>query len=428
MPGDVVGPSTGVLARFTRDLTAEARRGTLEPVRCRADEIARVIDILLRHGKNNPVLVGAAGVGKTAVAEGLAQRVAAGDAPLVLREVRILALDHVALLAGTTYRGQYEERIRGLVSEATAAPDAILFIDELHNLMGQGTALGVAMDAANMLKPALVRGDFRVIGATTSEEYHRWIRSDAALERRFQKVEIRELGSDETLEILRARQLRLERHHNVVIAEGALEAAVMLTDRFIVDRARPDRAIDALDEACAHAQAGASYDGHTEELVRERREILRALTNGGGPGAACERRVWDGARTARGDRGRARNDESGEARTRQAAKDDAAGADPFVRMARNGMAALERFGAELDAVFASENGNDERLDGPTPAGGSTAARARRREGETTPDVRRLAALDVEIARRLMEAGVVVRAHDVARVVSVATGRSVTWVE
>src|SRR5688500_8955320 len=148
---------SGELSRYTRDLTAEARSGRLEPVRCRTEEIARVIDILLRHGKNNPVLVGAAGVGKTAVAEGLAQRVAAGGLPLALRDVRILALDHVALLAGTTYRGQYEERIRGLVAEATAAPDVILFVDELHNLMGQGTALGVAMDAANMLKPALVR-------------------------------------------------------------------------------------------------------------------------------------------------------------------------------------------------------------------------------------------------------------------------------
>ena len=161
--------SDGVLARFARDLTADARDGRLEPVRARAEEISRVIDILLRHGKNNPALVGPAGVGKTAIVEGLAQRLVAGDVPLSLRGMRIMAVDHVALLAGTTYRGDYEERIRRLVSETSASPDVILFIDELHNLIGQGTALGVAMDAGNMLKPALVRGDFRVIGATTHD-------------------------------------------------------------------------------------------------------------------------------------------------------------------------------------------------------------------------------------------------------------------
>src|SRR5216110_998792 len=193
-------------ARFTRDLTAEARAGRLEPVRCRAEEIARLIDILLRHGKNNPVLVGAAGVGKTAVVEGFAERIAAGDVPVVLRDVRVLSLDHVSLLAGTTYRGQYEEKIRQIVQETTASPDVILFIDELHNLIGQGTAVGAAMDAANMLKPSLVRGDFRVIGATTDEEYDRWVGGDPALERRFQKVIVRELGVPETIDIIRARK------------------------------------------------------------------------------------------------------------------------------------------------------------------------------------------------------------------------------
>ena len=219
MIDDVRRRGSGELARFTRDLTAEARAGRLEPVRARADEIARVIDILLRHGKNNPALVGSAGVGKTAIVEGFAQRVAAGDVPVVLRDVRVLSLDHVALLAGTTYRGQYEERIRALVEDVTASPDVILFIDELHNLIGQGTAMGAAMDAANMLKPALVRGDFRVIGATTDEEYERWVAGDPALERRFQKVVVRELGVGETFDILRARKERLERHHNVVITD-----------------------------------------------------------------------------------------------------------------------------------------------------------------------------------------------------------------
>src|ERR687884_2228306 len=229
-------PIDGTLARFTRDLTEEARAGRLEPVRCRAEEIARVIDILLRHGKNNPALVGPAGVGKTAIVDGFAQRIATGDVPLVLRDVRVLSLDHVALLAGTTYRGQYEERIRVIVQETTASPDVILFIDELHNLIGQGTAIGAAMDAANMLKPALVRGDFRVIGATTNEEYERWIVGDPALERRFQKVVVRELGPDEALEILQARRERLERHHNVLISDEAMRSSVSLTDAYVTDR------------------------------------------------------------------------------------------------------------------------------------------------------------------------------------------------
>jgi ATP-dependent Clp protease ATP-binding subunit ClpC len=177
---ELLRPVTGALGRFARDLTREARAGRLEPVRCRDDEVARLVDILLRQGKNNAALVGPAGVGKTAIAEALAQRVADGHMPLVLRQAKVLALDHVALLAGTSYRGQYEERIRALVSEASADPDVILFIDELHNLIGQGSSLGSAMDAANMLKPALVRGDFRVIGATTSEEYERWICWSAA--------------------------------------------------------------------------------------------------------------------------------------------------------------------------------------------------------------------------------------------------------
>src|SRR5579884_253354 len=279
MIGDIVRTefSGGALGRFTRDLTADARAGRLEPVRCRDDEVARVIDILLRHGKNNPTLVGPAGVGKTAIAEGLAQRIAAGRVPLALRSVRLLSLDHVALLAGTTYRGQYEERIRAIVAETTAAADVILFIDELHNLIGQGTAIGTAMDAANMLKPALVRGDFRVIGATTSDEYTRWVEGDPALERRFQKVVVRELGELETMEILHARKERLERHHNVLISDEALRASVKLTDLYVTDRMRPDKAIDAIDEACAHMQAVTEYTPRTEALIKRRVELLKEL-------------------------------------------------------------------------------------------------------------------------------------------------------
>src|SRR5213076_1635005 len=190
--------SGDVLERVGMDLTAQTRRGDLEPVRCRDAEIARVVDILLRQGKNNAALVGKAGVGKTAIAEGLAQRVAAGDVPPALKDARILQLDHVALLAGTAFRGQYEERIRRLVRDLAADPDLILFVDELHNLIGQGTALGAAMDAANMLKPALVRGDIRVVGATTGSEYDKWIRGDPALERRFQPVLIEELDAIQT--------------------------------------------------------------------------------------------------------------------------------------------------------------------------------------------------------------------------------------
>ena len=376
----------GELARYTRDLTAEARAGRLEPVRCRGDEIARVIDILLRHGKNNPVLVGLAGVGKTAVVEGFAQRIATGDVPLVLQDVRVLSLDHVALLAGTTYRGQYEERIRVLVDETTASPDVILFIDEMHNLIGQGTAMGAAMDAANMLKPSLVRGDFRVIGATTDEEYDRWIGGDPALERRFQKVMVRELGVPETLDIIRARKERLERHHNVVITDEAIEASVELTDKHVTDRRRPDKAIDALDEACAHTQAIAKYPPRAATLIRDRVRRLR---------------------------------EAGS--TRRAAGNNDRGADSvddaqWEQMAKNGMTALERFGAELEKMFAA------------PAGGAPGpAHPPPRPDAVAPEpVTSLGEIETELAHVLAEEGIVVRGHDVARVVGLMSGRQLAW--
>jgi ATP-dependent Clp protease ATP-binding subunit ClpA len=372
-------PLGGELARSTRDLTAEARGGRLEPVRCRDEEIARLIDILLRHGKNNPVLVGAAGVGKTAVVEGFAERIAAGDVPVVLRDVRVLSLDHVALLAGTTYRGQYEEKIRSIVQETTMSPDVILFIDELHNLIGQGTALGAAMDAANMLKPALVRGDFRVIGATTDDEYDRYVAGDPALERRFQKVLVRELGVPETLDILRARKERLERHHNVVIADEALVASIALTDQYVTDRHRPDKAIDALDEACAHTQAVAKYSSRAEGLMRERVKKLR----GNRP------RPPAGGTPAEGD-------------------------EKFRQMAENGMDALERFGTELEAL----------LTGAPRAGTPPVPRPAPMPMQEEPVT--VGALDTELARVLVEEGVVVRAHDVERVVSLMAGKPVTW--
>jgi len=375
------------LARFTRDLTAEARAGRLEPVRCRADEIARVIDILLRHGKNNPALVGSAGVGKTAIVEGFAQRIASGDVPFVLREVRVLSLDHVGLLAGTTYRGQYEERIRMLVEQTTASPDVILFIDELHNLIGQGTAMGAAMDAANMLKPSLVRGDFRVIGATTDEEYDRWVGGDPALERRFQKVTVRELGVPETMEIIRARKERLERHHNVVITDEAINAAVELTDKYVTDRRRPDKAIDALDEACAHTQAVAKYPQRAEALMRDRVKRLREAGS-----------ARDGKRSALSG-----SDDPDDVRWGQ--------------MARDGMTALERFGAELEKVFAAPPGTPPS---PTPPP--------RPEPVVPEPVTSLGEIETELAHVLAEEGIVVRGHDVARVVGLMSGRQIAWGE
>jgi len=371
----------GELARFTRDLTAEARAGRLEPVRCRDDEVDRVIDILLRHGKNNPVLVGPAGVGKTAIVDGFAQRIAAGGVPFVLRDVRVLSLDHVALLAGTTYRGQYEERIRVLVAETTASPDVILFIDELHNLIGQGTAMGAAMDAANMLKPSLVRGDFRVIGATTDEEYDRWVGGDPALERRFQKVVVRELGVPETLAIIRARKERLERHHNVVITEEAIEASVALTDKYVTDRRRPDKAIDALDEACAHTQAVAKYSSRAESLMKDRVQRLRD--------PAARRPQMNGAESQENEQ--------------------------WERMARDGMTALERFGAELERMFAAPPGT------PPPA-----AAPPRPEAVTPEPASSLGEIETELSHVLAAEGIVVRGHDIARVVALMSGQPVTW--
>lgn len=402
MIGDFLAPEGDALKRFTRDLTADARAGRLEPVRCRDAEVERVIDILLRHGKNNPTLVGPAGVGKTAIAEGLAQRIAEGRVPLVLRNVRLLSLDHVGLLAGTTYRGQYEQRISALVAETTAARNVILFIDELHNLIGQGTALGAAMDAANMLKPALVRGDFRVIGATTNEEYEKWILGDPALERRFQKVVVRELGADDALEILQARKERLERHHNVLIADEALRSSITLTDQFVSDRMRPDKAIDALDEACAHMQAVAEYTPRAEELIKRRASLLRR--------EAAKKDPPPDRRNARPEP--IEEDEHDEAER----KDD--------RYSPDGFGALERFGAELEALFM----------GPPPkrpapnASASTEAPPPASAPTTAPSAAALSDVESELNRILMELGIVVRGHDIARVVSLMSGKSVAWTE
>jgi ATP-dependent Clp protease ATP-binding subunit ClpA len=381
----------GELARFTRDLTAEARAGRLEPIRSRNAEISRVIDILLRHGKNNPVLTGAAGVGKTAIADGFAQRIAAGEVPLVLQDVALLSLDHVALLAGTTYRGQYEERIKTIVSETTANPDVILFIDEMHNLIGQGTAMGAAMDAANMLKPSLVRGDFRVIGATTDEEYDRWIGGDPALERRFHRVDVRELGVPETLDILRARKERLERHHNVVITDEAMEASVTLTDKYVMDRRRPDKALDALDEAAAHLQAVAKYPPRAATLIKERMKRLR-------PGRS----------NAKGSNGNGASADSEEPKE-------------WRQMAKDGMSALERFGAELENMLTKVPAG-----APAQPAQATQPKPAPAPPPPPPPEPTLGELETELARVLAAEGIVVRGHDIARVVGLTTGKTVVW--
>ena len=242
------------IENLTRDLTTAALREELEPVRCRDAEIERVIITLLRQSKNNPVLIGEAGVGKTAVVEGLAQRVAARRVPASLMGVRILALSHIDLISGTSFRGQYEKKLKSVIDEASENKNIILFIDELHNLIGAGSALGAPMDAANMLKPALATGHVRVIGATTEHEYARYIRADAALERRFQPVRVAELGREQTLEVLRARQRRLEMHHLLAITDEAIEAATDLSLDYLPDRKQPDRAIDLLDETCARVR------------------------------------------------------------------------------------------------------------------------------------------------------------------------------
>src|SRR5262252_6689396 len=244
----------GALERYTRDLTTAALRDELEPVRCRERETDQVVAILLRQSKNNPVLVGDAGVGKTAIVEGLAQRIVRGDVPAPLAHARLHGLSHLDLIAGTSFRGQFEKRLRGVIEEASADPRVVLFVDELHNLVGAGSALGQPVDAANLLKPALSRGELRVIGATTRDEYERYVLPDAALERRFHPVEVAALDREQTLEVLRARRPRLEVHHMLAVTDAALEQAVTLSDARggeYKDRKQPDKAIDLLDETCA---------------------------------------------------------------------------------------------------------------------------------------------------------------------------------
>jgi ATP-dependent Clp protease ATP-binding subunit ClpC len=245
------GPST--LAQYSRDLTEAARRNELDPVIGRDEEVERVISILARRSKNNPVLIGEPGVGKTAIVEGLAQRIARADVPQALREKRVLALSLGPLVAGTKYRGEFESRVKKIIDEVKrAGREVILFIDELHTLVGAGAAEG-SLDLSSMIKPELARGELQCIGATTFDEYRKYVESDAALERRFQPVQIDEPTIEQTVTILRGLRPKYAAHHGVTISDEALEAAAALAARYIADRYLPDKAIDVVDEAAAGA-------------------------------------------------------------------------------------------------------------------------------------------------------------------------------
>jgi ATP-dependent Clp protease ATP-binding subunit ClpC len=246
-------PQTPTVDAFGRDLTKMAREGKLDPVIGREKEIERVVQILCRRTKNNPCLIGEPGVGKTAIAEGLAQRITEGSAPDILRDKRVVTLELAAVVAGTKYRGEFEERLRKLMMELQQAGNVIIFIDELHTIIGAGAAEG-AIDASNILKPALAKGELQAIGATTLDEYRKYIERDPALERRFQPIMVGEPSKEESLEILKGLRDRYEAHHRVKITDEALEAAVKLADRYIQDRFLPDKAIDLIDEAASRVR------------------------------------------------------------------------------------------------------------------------------------------------------------------------------
>ena len=247
---------TPALRAFGRDLTELAKKGELDPVIGRADEIERVVQILCRRTKNNPVLIGEAGVGKTAIAEGLAQEIVAGNIPELLHDKKVITLDLALMVAGTKYRGQFEERIKAVMDEIRRNKNVILFIDELHTIVGAGSAEG-AMDASNIIKPALSRGELQCIGATTLNEYRKYIEKDAALERRFQTVKVEAPSVEETILILKGIRPKYEAHHKAKILDVALEAAAKLTDRYLTGRFLPDKAIDVMDEAGSRARIAA---------------------------------------------------------------------------------------------------------------------------------------------------------------------------
>ena len=265
--------ATPTLDQYSRDLTMYAREGKLDPVIGREDEIGRVIQILSRRTKNNPCLVGEPGVGKTAIAEGLAEKIVEGNVPETIKDKRVVTLDLSGMVAGSKYRGEFEERIKKVLSEVSADGNVLLFIDELHTIIGAGGAEG-AIDASNILKPSLARGELQLIGATTREEYRKYIEKDTALERRFQPVVIEEPSESETIQILKGLRQSYEQHHKVTITDDALEAAVKLSSRYINDRYLPDKAIDLMDEAASRVRLSVYQ---ASPAIREMEEQLKDL-------------------------------------------------------------------------------------------------------------------------------------------------------
>ena len=276
------GSSTSALDSYSRNLTQMALDGKLDPVIGREHEIQRVIQILSRRTKNNPCLIGEPGVGKTAVVEGLAQRIAAGDVPDTIADKRVMTLDLSGMVAGSKYRGEFEERIKKVIAEVVEAKDVLLFIDEIHTIIGAGGAEG-ALDASNILKPSLARGELQLIGATTINEYRKYIEKDSALERRFQPVTVDEPSEEESIAILKGLRSRYEEHHRVEITDDALEAAVKLSSRYINDRFLPDKAIDLIDEAASKVRLSnytkpskiKDYEAQIDDLEEEKESAIR---------------------------------------------------------------------------------------------------------------------------------------------------------
>ena len=273
--GDKKDVKTPALRAFGRDLTELAKKGELDPVIGRKNEIERVIQILCRRTKNNPVLIGEAGVGKTAIVEGLAQETAAGNVPELLRDKRVITLDLALMVAGTKYRGQFEERIKAVMDEIRRSKNVILFIDELHTIVGAGAAEG-AMDASNIIKPALSRGELQCVGATTLNEYRKYIEKDAALERRFQTVKVEAPTVEEAVQILKGLRPKYETHHKAKLTDEALEAAVRLSDRYITGRFLPDKAIDVMDEAGARARINSMTRPPDVKEIEKQIETIRS--------------------------------------------------------------------------------------------------------------------------------------------------------
>ncbi|MBV8540765.1 MAG: ATP-dependent Clp protease ATP-binding subunit [Pseudonocardiales bacterium] len=273
--GSGPGTSTRRLDRYGRDLTAAARAGRLDPVIGREEEVEQVLEVLSRRTKNNPILIGDPGVGKTAIVEGIAQRMAEGAVPEPLRNRRLVALDLAGMVSGAKYRGEFEERLTAVIEEVTAAArTVVLFLDELHTVIGAGAAEGGAMDAASLLKPALARGDLQMVGATTVEEYRRHIERDPALERRFQPVLVAEPSVEDTVAIVRGLRKRYESHHRVCITDEAIEAAARLSHRYLTDRFLPDKAIDLVDRAGARVRSRAQAPSEDTRALEQRVEQL----------------------------------------------------------------------------------------------------------------------------------------------------------